>query len=244
MRRSRIFLDQSLTGGALTLEGEAAHYLGTVLRARVGQPVALFNSRDGEYHGEVTAVRKRELDIVLQPRPARAPDSLLPVHIGLGLSRGERMDYAVQKATELGVTEITPLFTEFSEVRLDAKRAQKRQGHWQKVAISASEQCGRCHVPAIHNPLPLQEWIEQMQGTAAFLLDHNGTAGFPATVDGSPPPRVALLIGPEGGISEKESTLAADAGFQAVRLGPRILRTETAPVVALTALQLLWGDFC
>lgn len=249
MRRSRIHVDQPLQGGVITLHDEAAHYLGTVLRARAGQAVALFNGRDGEFHGDVTAVRKRELDITLQPEPAVLPEALLPIHIGLGLSRGERMDYAVQKATELGVTAITPLFTEFSEVRLDASRSQKRTAHWQKIAISASEQCGRCQVPVINNPVNLDEWLRDLSADARFLLDHSGTPGFPVTPGVSDsgtagrPNSVALLIGPEGGISDTEKTLATDHHFQAVRLGPRILRTETAPVVALTALQLLWGDF-
>ena len=244
MRRSRIYYQQPLQSGTLTLRDEAAHYLGTVLRARVGQPVTLFNGNDGEFHGEVVAVRKRELDITLATGPVVAPETLLPVHIGLGLSRGERMDYAVQKATELGVTEITPLFTEFSEVKLDTKRSQKRQEHWQKIAISASEQCGRCQVPEVHAPVPLSEWVARMHSTVAFLLDYDGTPGFPAIhQDADITPTIALLIGPEGGISETEKALALDANFNVVRLGPRILRTETAPVVALTALQLKLGDF-
>jgi 16S rRNA (uracil1498-N3)-methyltransferase len=149
------------------------------------------------------------------------------------------MDYAIQKATELGVTHVTPLFTEFSEVRLGSDRADKRTSHWQKVAISASEQCGRCTVPEIVNPIPLSEWISQVPRGQGFTLDHTGTAGF----IGDRPPVVFLLIGPEGGTSEDEKQLANRAGFTMVRLGPRVLRTETAPVVALTALQLRWGDF-
>lgn len=250
MRRSRIHVPEPLQAGRLTLRDDAAHYLGTVLRGRVGQPVALFNGRDGEFHGQIDAVRKREVDITLDAGPAIAPETLLPIHIGLGLSRGERMDYAVQKATELGVTEITPLFTEFSEVKLDATRARKRTEHWQRIAVSASEQCGRCQVPTIHSPLALGEWLALMQNTTAFLLDHNGAPGFDSTFGLQPannaperPGAIALLIGPEGGISENESAQAIAANFRAVRLGPRILRTETAPVVALSALQLLWGDF-
>jgi 16S rRNA (uracil1498-N3)-methyltransferase len=170
---------------------------------------------------------------------ARLTDSALPVHIGLGLSRGERMDYAIQKATELGVHSVTPLFTEHSEVRLSSERADKRSIHWQKVAVSASEQCGRCTVPEVHNPLELAEWVKQVPAGQGFLLDHSGETGF----KGNAPEQVFLLIGPEGGISATEKALALAAGFNCVRLGPRILRTETAPVVALTALQLQWGDF-
>jgi 16S rRNA (uracil1498-N3)-methyltransferase len=240
MRLSRIYCEQPLNPGSeLTLDEESAHYLGKVLRMKVGFRVALFNANTGEVHGTITAINRRDIQIQLDSEAQRSAETLLPVHIGLGLSRGERMDYAVQKATELGVTHITPLFTEFSEVKLDSERADKRTGHWQKVAISASEQCGRCTVPEILNPVALKDWLPQVPAGSGFLLDHNGTCGF----SGEKPAVVFLLIGPEGGISDSEKALAQEHGFNTVRLGPRILRTETAPVVALTALQLRWGDF-
>ena len=240
MRLSRLYCGSDLSAEALlTLGEDHAHYLGKVLRVKPGQMLALFNGRDGEFSGEIISIGKRDLQVKLGSACNRQPEQLLPVHIGLGLSRGERMDYAIQKATELGVTHITPLFTEFSEVRLDSDRADKRTSHWQKVAISASEQCGRCTVPEIVNPIPLNEWISQVPRGQGFTLDHTGTAGF----IGDRPPVVFLLIGPEGGTSDEEKQLANRAGFTMVRLGPRVLRTETAPVVALTALQLRWGDF-
>jgi 16S rRNA (uracil1498-N3)-methyltransferase len=189
--------------------------------------------------GEIVQVNRHEVHVHLSESVARQTDTALPVHIGLGLSRGERMDYAIQKATELGVHAITPLFTEHSEVRLSSERADKRSNHWQKVAISASEQCGRCTVPEIYHPATLTDWVQQVPVGQGYLLDHTGEAGF----QGLAPQQVFLLIGPEGGISATEKALALAAGFSCVRLGPRILRTETAPVVALTALQLQWGDF-
>lgn len=239
MRVSRLYCESDLDADALlTLGDDHAHYLGKVLRVKPGHQLVLFNGNNGEFDVQVVSIGKRELQVKLGSCQ-RQPEQLLPVHIGLGLSRGERMDYAIQKATELGVTHITPLFTEFSEVRLDTDRADKRTAHWQKVAISASEQCGRCTVPEIFNPMPVKEWISQVPRGQGFTLDHTGTAGF----IGERPPGVFLLIGPEGGTSNEEKQLANDAGFTLVRLGPRVLRTETAPVVALTALQLRWGDF-
>ncbi|MBC52839.1 MAG: 16S rRNA (uracil(1498)-N(3))-methyltransferase [Gammaproteobacteria bacterium] len=240
MRLSRFYTDHPLVADTdVVLDGDQAHYLGKVLRVKPGQQCLLFNSRDGEFLAEVTDVSKREVRLhVLEPRDA-TPDSVLSVHLGLGLSRGERMDYAIQKATELGVTEITPLFTEFSEVKLSHERADKRAAHWQKVAISASEQCGRCSVPAINSPIMLNDWVSDAPAGQGFMLDHTGTEGF----TGAAPSAVWLLVGPEGGTSDTEKNLAIAAGFTTVRLGPRVLRTETAPVVALTALQLKWGDF-
>lgn len=240
MRLSRLYCDSDLSADALlTLGEDHTHYLGKVLRVKPGHKLALFNGRDGEFIGEVIGIGKRDLQVKLDSLPHKQPEQLLPVHIGLGLSRGERMDYAIQKATELGVTQITPLFTEFSEVRLDSDRADKRTSHWQKVAISASEQSGRCTVPIVSNPVSLKDWIITVPEGQGFTLDHTGTAGFV----GDRPSSVYLLIGPEGGTSDNEKQLALEAGFKTVRLGPRVLRTETAPVVALTALQLRWGDF-
>lgn len=240
MRLSRIHAEQTLIAGQrVTLDADQAHYLGKVLRARPGQQFLLFNGRDGEFTAEIVAINKRDIELQVLTVSKAIPDSGLQVHIGMGLSRGERMDYAVQKATELGVSSLTPLFTDFSEVKLNADRADKRTTHWQKVAISASEQCGRCSVPVIHNPENLKDWLANVPGGQGFMLDHTGSRGF----TGPRPDAVYLLIGPEGGTSDEEKHLALGAGFCMIRLGPRVLRTETAPVVALTALQLQWGDF-
>jgi len=240
MRLSRIHAEQPLTAGQrVTLDADQAHYLGKVLRARPGQQVALFNGQDGEFVAEIVAINKRDIELEILTARTVIPDSGLHVHIGMGLSRGERMDYAVQKATELGISSLTPLFTDFSEVKLSTDRADKRTAHWQKVATSASEQCGRCSVPLIHSPVNLKDWLATVPAGQGFMLDHTGSHGF----TGSRPEAVYLLIGPEGGTSDEEKHRALDAGFSMIRLGPRVLRTETAPVVALTALQLQWGDF-
>ena len=239
MRLSRLYIDQPLLPGTVVeLDGDQAHYLGKVLRAKPGQQYALFNGDNGEYTADVLEISKRSVQLRLSQTQTRVAEALLPTHIGLGLSRGERMDYAIQKATELGVCIVSPLFTEHSEVKLSNDRVDKRVAHWQKVAVSAAEQCGRCTVPLINNPLSINDWLAQVPAGQGFLLDHNGHAGF----TGTRPDRIFMLIGPEGGISPTEKDHALSQGFLPVKLGPRILRTETAPVVALTAIQLQWGD--
>lgn len=240
MRLSRLYTAQPLLpGSVIEVDGDQAHYLGKVLRAKPGQQFVLFNADSGEYIAAVVGVSKRSVQLQVADTRQRAAETLLPTHLGLGLSRGERMDYAIQKATELGVAALSPLFTEHSEVKLSNERADKRVAHWQKVAVSAAEQCGRCTVPLIHAPLNINDWLAQVPAGQGFLLDHTGEAGF----SGARPEQIFLLVGPEGGISPAEKALALDQGFACVKLGPRILRTETAPVVALTAIQLQWGDF-
>lgn len=226
----------------IDLDPETAHYLSKVLRLGTGHPLILFNGRDGEFLGELTAVSKRQVRVLLrQQLPPCQADPVLPVHIGVGLSRGERMDFLIQKATELGVSTITPLFTEHCEVRLDEDRAGKRQAHWQKVAISACEQSTRCRVPEIALPASLPDWLALPHEGECFVLDHRQSSGFPANIQ---PAAVTLLSGPEGGLSAAEIDLAVTRhGFRPLRLGPRVLRTETAPLAALSVVQALWGDF-
>jgi len=166
-------------------------------------------------------------------------ESPLRIHLGQGLSRGERMDWAIQKATELGVSEITPIVSERCEVRLKDERTDKRLAHWRQIAISACEQCGRSTLPVIHPPLLLAEWVKQ---TAAELKLVLHPVAEPLTSHPKPG-TLAFLIGPEGGLSDNEVAQAAQAGYLPARLGPRVLRTETAPVVALAVAQQLWGDF-
>lgn len=242
MRISRVYMEQGLeAGGTVELSGEAAHYLGTVLRHKAGDSVNLFNGEDGEFRARIVEGGRKRLTVELLEALPGGADARLGIHLALGLSRGERMDYAVQKATELGATSVTPLFTEHCEVKLDARRADKRRRHWRKVAINACEQCGRCRPPHIDEPLALSRWLEQAGSGNRFVLDHREENGFPGTL-----PRagdVTLLIGPEGGLSPGELDAARTAGFLPVRMGPRVLRSETAPVAALAIIQQLYGDF-
>ena len=241
MRLSRIHTTQTLmTGSTVPLAEEAAHYVGKVLRLRVGDVLSLFNAADGEHLAEVVAVEKRGVSVQLRSIVQNNADSSLPIHLGLGISRGERFDYAVQKATEAGVTTIIPLLTERCEVKLKSERVDNRLTHWSRIAISACEQSGRCHVPEIAAPITLKEWLAQSRSGACFVLDHRGTAGFPAIAALE---SVTLLVGPEGGLSDEEVNAAQHCGFQTVKLGPRVLRTETAPVIAISLAQHLWGDY-
>ncbi len=238
MRLSRFFIDAPLALGSHALPETAAHYIGRVLRLSNGSAVQLFDGSGQEYLGELVEVGKKQVRVELRQQLAGQPESPLQIHLGQGLSRGERMDWAIQKATELGVAQITPLISERCEVRLNDERADKRLAHWRQIAISACEQCGRSVVPTIHPPQQLGDWLPVeaelklvLHPVAAPLTSH------------AQPRTLAFLIGPEGGLSEHEVEQAQQAGFQAARLGPRVLRTETAPVVALSVAQQLWGDF-
>ena len=238
MRLSRFFIDAPLTLGSHALPETAAHYIGRVLRLSNGSAVQLFDGSGQEYLGELVEVGKKQVRVELRQQLAGQPESPLRIHLGQGLSRGERMDWAIQKATELGVAQITPLISERCEVRLNDERADKRLAHWRQIAISACEQCGRSVVPTIHPPQLLGDWLPVeaelklvLHPVAAPLASH------------ARPRTLAFLIGPEGGLSEHEVEQAQQAGFQAARLGPRVLRTETGPVVALSVAQQLWGDF-
>lgn len=238
MRISRFFIDAPLSLGQQDLPETAAHYIGRVLRLTTGAAVQLFDGSGHEYRGELVEVGKKRVTVDLHDRLPGLPESNLRIHLGQGLSRGERMDWAIQKATELGAAEITPVISERCEVRLNEERADKRLAHWRQIAISACEQCGRSIVPIIHPPTPLNEWLAV---EAALKLVLHPVAE-PLTAH-QRPATLAVLIGPEGGLNDTEVAQARSAGFQPARLGPRILRTETAPVVALSVAQQLWGDF-
>ncbi|BAP42024.1 16S rRNA (uracil(1498)-N(3))-methyltransferase [Pseudomonas sp. 21LCFQ02] len=239
MRLSRFFIDAPLSLGEHTLPEAQAHYIGRVLRMTEGQALQLFDGSGSEYRATLLEVGKKQVRVQLDESFAGQPESPLRIHLGQGLSRGERMDWAIQKATELGATEITPIVSERCEVRLKDERAEKRQAHWRQIAISACEQCGRSVVPVIHSPIPLGEWLKTTQADLKLVLHP-----VAAPLTSHPAPQsLAFLIGPEGGLSDAEVEQAKASGYHAARLGPRVLRTETAPVVALSVAQQLWGDF-
>jgi 16S rRNA (uracil1498-N3)-methyltransferase len=239
MRLSRFFIDAPLSLGQHELPETQAHYIGRVLRLAAGDAVQLFDGSGQEYLGELVEVGKKAVRVELREAIAGMAESPLRVHLGQGLSRGERMDWAIQKATELGVAEISPIVSERCEVRLKDERADKRLAHWRQVAISACEQCGRSVLPVIHAPVALADWQRQVEADLKLVLHPVAEPLASHARPGS----LAFLIGPEGGLSDAEVDAAKAAGFHAARLGPRVLRTETAPVVALTVAQQLWGDF-
>lgn len=239
MRLSRFFIDAPLSLGEQELPEAQAHYIGRVLRMAEGDAVQLFDGSGQEYRGQLLEVGKKRVRVELSEQFAGQVESPLHIHLGQGLSRGERMDWAIQKATELGVNEITPIVSERCEVRLKDERADKRLAHWRQIAISACEQCGRSRVPVIHAPLILSDWLKQSDAELKLVLHPVAEP----LVSHAKPASLAFLVGPEGGLTENEVDQAKAAGFHAARLGPRVLRTETAPVVALAVAQQLWGDF-
>ncbi|NVZ93384.1 16S rRNA (uracil(1498)-N(3))-methyltransferase [Pseudomonas sp. D6002] len=239
MRLSRFFVDAPLSLGDHELPEAQAHYISRVLRMSEGDPVQLFDGSGQEFRASLLEVGKKRVVVQVTETFAGQVESPLQIHLGQGLSRGERMDWAIQKATELGVNEITPIFSDRCEVRLKDERADKRLQHWRQVAISACEQCGRSRVPVIHPPLLLADWLKQAEAELKLVLHPVAEP----LVSHAKPGSLAFLIGPEGGLTDGEVETAQGAGFHAARLGPRVLRTETAPVVALAVAQQLWGDF-
>ncbi len=241
---TRLFVSERLSNGAeVRLDAERAHYLGRVLRSQPGDDVYVFNGDDGEFRATIESLRKNRATLIVRDSVESNVESPFKVHLVQGVSRGERMDFVVQKATELGVKRITPVLTDLGVVRLDAARAEKRRTHWQRVAESACEQCGRVRPPLVDAPIALNKWFGEGGGSdASQLVLTHGEGIPPLTAIDSPPVKLCLLIGPEGGFSESELDDASLAGFEAVSLGPRVLRTETAALTAVAIAQSLWGD--
>ncbi len=243
MPLKRLYVAERIAvGKELHLGDEAARYLGRVLRLRAGDDVQVFNGEDGEWSATIAKFRRDRVTIAVQDFVREAEKAALRIHLVQGVSRGERMDFVVQKATELGVDRITPALTDHGVVKLDAKRAAKRRQHWQRVAQSACEQSGRVRPPEVDAPLPLNDWFgaERDSATTDLILAPDAGTRF-ANVD-TPSAGLRLLVGPEGGFSEREYDDADVAGFRPVSLGPRILRTETAALAAMAIAQGLWGD--
>lgn len=249
MRITRIFTPESLSsGGELILPEPAGHHLTRVLRARVGDFLQVFDGKGHEHGAVITAIHGALVTVKVETAVVVTNESPLRITLAQGVARGERMDLIVQKATELGVADIVPVLTVRSVAKFDQTQALKKKNHWQAIAISACEQCGRAHVPPVAKPTPLSEWLARSQATTDVRLLLDSTAArslseqLAAPLRGADQKSVRVLIGPEGGLSQAERDAACRAGFSPVALGPRILRTETAALAALTVLQALWGD--
>ena len=242
MRVIRLFIDAPLVAGSeISLPADAAHHLVSVLRAKPGQALALFNNTGIEAQAQLVAVDKRKAVACLDDVRSVDLESPLAVQLAIGISRGERFEHVLQKSTELGVARITPLWCERTEVRLPPDRLEKKQQHWQKILESACEQCGRNRVPQLDAPVSLPDLLTHATAPYRLVLQPGGDrlpfGGLPK------PTALLLLVGPEGGLSDAEVDQALAAGYRSWTLGPRILRTETAPLAALSVLQYLWGDF-
>jgi 16S rRNA (uracil1498-N3)-methyltransferase len=237
----RIFQAISLkVNETLTLPLDAAHYLGSVRRTREGDRIIIFNGEGGEHKAEVLAIKKEKFTVKIESYQEVSNESPLNLHLAQGVARGEKMDLIIQKAVELGVKSITPVFTERSNVKLEADKRSKRQQHWQMVAISACEQSGRVFVPQVALPLSLNEWLKTFEGKGLTLSPYAQTKISDLKLSQEIP--LTLLVGPEGGLSEAEINQAEQKNFLPLSLGPRILRTETAPLAAIAALQVQFGD--
>ncbi len=243
MRIPRIYLPLPLTVGAtVRLDDNAFNHAVRVLRLKPGAALILFNGAGGAFSATLADVGKREAWAQVTKFMPGEVESPLQVLLAQSVSRGDKMDYTLQKAVELGVAAIQPLFTERGGVDLNGERLQRKIEHWRGIVIGACEQCGRNRLPELREPLTLHHWLAQsVESGLRLLLDPAAERGL----RGLEPPAgpVTLLIGPEGGLSRVEIAQAVLAGFNGVRLGPRILRTETAGLAALAAMQALWGDW-
>jgi 16S rRNA (uracil1498-N3)-methyltransferase len=242
MRLTRVYVEECLSvGQRLVLTANAGNHITRVLRLRVGATLTLFDGRGGEYTGSINEIRRDVVLVSVLEHRQLERESPFQLTLAQGISRGERMDWVVQKATELGVARIAPIFTERSVVNLDEKQAAKKVQHWRSIAIAACEQSGRNHVPEIAAPVAIYDFLQRRaSGGAALLLSPVATLRIAdvTAVSGE----ATILIGPEGGLTDVEQEAASTANFTPVRLGPRVLRTETAAVCALTLLQQKFGD--
>ncbi len=240
MRVPRFYENQPLKGlQEVTLSDSVFQHAAKVLRMQLGDRLCLFNGDGFDYQAEVSYVDKRQMRAIIIESSPNTRDSLLKIEIGQAISRGERMDYAIQKTTELGCSKISPLFTERCEVRLSSERQDKRQRHWQQTAISACEQSLRNTPPEVAMPVTLEAWLKDCDADLKLVLHPHQEAPLETY---QTPKSVALLIGPEGGLTDEEIELALNYGFKRLRIGPRVMRTETAPVAACAILNYLWGD--
>lgn len=241
MRVSRLYAPIHLaTGKIIKLDDDNGHYLRTVLRLKKDDEILLFNGTGGEYSCFVAEVSRKAVLIQINKWLDRSVESPLRVSLGLGIARGDRMDLSVQKAVELGVNHITPLLTERCVVQFRGEKKPQRLQHWQKIIQHAAEQSGRAMLPELSEIEYLQDWVGKQNGLKVFLDPYAELTLADLTPEEM---HVTLLTGPEGGFSSQERNIAEVAGFIPVRLGSRILRTETASIAALAAVQMLWGDF-
>ena len=229
--------------GEMELPVPAAHHATRVLRLHAGDTIQLFDGEGNERQGRIASVEGKRVVISSLTETNVVRESPLRVLLAQSMTSSEKMDWIIQKATELGATEIQPLDTERSVARLSMERTAKRMSHWRQVVISACEQCGRNVLPEIHAPVEIMTWLQQMQKQpdSKFVLLPDGPASM--RNQAKPSERIVLLIGAEGGLTESESNTAIQCGFNPIGMGNRILRTETAAIAGLAAIQTLWGDY-
>jgi 16S rRNA (uracil1498-N3)-methyltransferase len=241
MRTVRIYQPGDYQPGQfLELSPQASQHVGLVLRMQRGEKIILFSGDNREFEATIDWVKKKQVRVWVESVQDKNRESPLIIHLAQAISKGERMEWVVQKSVELGVASITPIITERCVVKLDQERLAKKLHQWQAIVIAACEQSGRTIIPKVHEPLALDSYIKEVSAKLKLILHPEGKKKYrDYLIDASP---IALLIGPEGGLSEAEVHHAGQYGFQPLSLGPRILRTETAALSALSVLQALAGD--
>ena len=240
MRVPRIYHSADINIGKLDLESDAANHVGRVLRMNAGQQLCLFNGNGNQYDAEIVTVSKKSVSVKVTKEHLLDRESPLKIHLGQVISRGDRMDFTLQKSVELGVTEITPLFSERCGVKLPPERLEKKIQQWQKIVISACEQSGRNIVPVVYPAINVENWCQQQSEELRLTL--HPRAELSVSTIPNPDKGIRLLIGPEGGLTNEEIEQSLAQGFKEILLGPRVLRTETASLTAITALQTRFGD--
>lgn len=241
MRIPRIYHPELLPSqGKVMLSDDAANHVGRVMRMQVGQEVLLFDGSDAEFPAVISTASKKSVEVEIRCRNENSIESPLNIHLGQVISRGEKMEFTIQKSVELGVKTITPLISERCGVKLNAERFEKKLSQWQKIVIAACEQCGRNVIPEIRPVMKLEDWCaEEYDG---LKLNLHPRANYSINTLPEPVAKVRLLIGPEGGLSAEEIGMTEQYKFDEILLGPRVLRTETTAMTAITALQVRFGD--
>lgn len=242
MRIPRIYHPEPLNGQThCTLSEDAANHVGRVLRMGEGAELILFDGSNTVFYARIHQAGKKQVTVVIERQEQDDRESSLPIHLGQVISRGDRMEFTIQKSVELGVSVITPLWSERCGVKLDEERQDKKIQQWQKIAIAACEQCGRNIVPEIRPIMKLTDWCKEQDGMLKLNL-HPRASYTLKSLPQIPPEGVRLLIGSEGGLSAEEIAMTEAEGFTEVLLGKRVLRTETAALATITAIQTLYGD--
>jgi 16S rRNA (uracil1498-N3)-methyltransferase len=241
MHIPRIFVDAPLrVGDSQELNATTHHHLINVLRHKPGDRIVVFNGYGGEYEAVLRRTHQSTNNIFIGKFIDCNRESSLQLKLLQGISRGDHMDFCLQKAVELGVTEIQPIYTERCTVRIKKRHLQKKLDRWQKIITSATEQCGRTRISSLNTPLTLSDYFQQSPSQCGIVLDPTSDTSLSQF---SPPQEsISILVGPEGGLSEQEIAIASVSGLHRVFMGARTLRTETAAITAIAAVQILWGD--
>ncbi len=250
MRITRIYTEQPLAENHSVILGTAeSHYIAKVLRMKVGRELILFNGvllggQYGEYEAVITEVNKKSVAVEIKKFQSKETEPLVAIELGCCLIKNDRMDWLLQKATELGVNTFSPLISEYMDVKIPADRLEKKMQHWQQIIVSACEQCGRTQIPVLHKPYSFTQWVEKVEADSKYVLHPYNAQPFNLhSSDNCAFGKLALAVGPEGGLTESEVALAHQHSFVSMALGPRILRAETAPLAALSIIQHRLGDF-